>query len=88
METMSVLAEARMDDDVLPLGNRRASSGRPPADVTKRRGPRASNVTRHRSATRFVSELLVQEYRAGAAYMLAIDKRRGSGHLNPFILAL
>jgi DNA-binding winged helix-turn-helix (wHTH) protein len=74
METMSVLAEARMDDDVLSGSEIEGMiSGRSPADCEE--AARATRIKRLRDTlgNQIVAELLVKNI-ARRGYMLAIDK--------------
>ncbi|MBF9029513.1 hypothetical protein HKCCE3408_03815 [Rhodobacterales bacterium HKCCE3408] len=74
METLSVLAEARMDDDVLTGAEIEAMvSGRNAADCDEAAG--ATRIKRLRDAlgNQMVSELLIRNI-ARRGYMLAIDK--------------
>lgn len=74
METLSVLAEARMDDDVLSgVEIEAVISGRSAADCEEAAG--ATRIKRLRDAlgNQMVSELLVKNI-ARRGYMLAIDK--------------
>ncbi|MGC9369057.1 MAG: winged helix-turn-helix domain-containing protein [Paracoccaceae bacterium] len=74
IETLSVLAEARMDDDVLSGVEIEAMiSGKPTADCDEAAG--ATRIKRLRDAlgNQIVSELLVKNI-SRKGYMLAIDK--------------
>ena len=74
METMSVLAEARMDDDVLSGAQLEALiSGRDPSDCEEAAG--ATRIKRLRDAlgNQMVSELLVKNI-ARRGYMLSVEK--------------
>ena len=74
METLSVLAEARMDDDILTGAQIEAMiSGRAEADCDEAAG--ATRIKRLRDAlgNQIVSELLVKNI-ARRGYVLAIDK--------------
>ncbi|MEL6531675.1 MAG: helix-turn-helix domain-containing protein [Pseudomonadota bacterium] len=74
METLSVLAEARMDDDVLTGAEIEAMvSGRNAADCDEAAG--ATRIKRLRDAlgNQMVSELLIRNI-ARRGYMLSIDK--------------
>jgi len=74
IETLSVLAEARMDDDVLSGVEIEAMiSGKPAADCDEAAG--ATRIKRLRDAlgNQIVSELLVKNI-SRKGYMLAIDK--------------
>jgi len=76
METMSVLAEARMDDDVLTGAQIEAViSGRSTADCEEAAG--ATRIKRLRDAlgNQMVSALLVKNI-ARRGYVLAVDKER------------
>ena len=74
METMSVLAEARMDDDVMS-GSEIESviSGRDAADCDEAAGATRIKRLRDTLGNQIVSELLVKNI-ARRGYMLAIDK--------------
>lgn len=74
METMSVLAEARMDDDVMS-GSEIESviSGRNSADCDEAAGATRIKRLRDTLGNQIVSELLVKNI-ARRGYMLAIDK--------------
>ncbi|WP_254813809.1 hypothetical protein [Rhodovulum sp. ES.010] len=74
IETLSVLAEARMDDDMLSGAEIEAMiSGRPATDCDEAAG--ATRIKRLRDAlgNQMVSELLIKNV-ARRGYMLAIDK--------------
>lgn len=74
IETLSVLAEARMDDDVLSGAEIEAMiSGRPASDCDEAAG--ATRIKRLRDAlgNQIVSELLIKSI-SRKGYMLAIDK--------------
>ena len=74
LETLSILAEARMDDDVLSVIELEAIiSGKPQADCEEAAG--ATRIKRLRDAlgNQMVSELLVKNI-ARRGYMLGIDK--------------
>ncbi len=74
METMSVLAEARMDDDVLSGSEIEAMiSGRAAADCDEAAGATRIKRLRDTLGNQIVSELLVKNI-ARRGYMLAIDK--------------
>ena len=74
METLSVLAEARMDDDVLSGAEIEAMvSGRPAADCDEAAGATRIKRLRDTLGNQMVSELLVKNI-ARRGYMLAIDK--------------
>lgn len=74
METMSILAEARMDDDVLSGSEIEAMiSGRSPADCDEAAGATRIKRLRDTLGNQIVSELLVKNI-ARRGYMLAIDK--------------
>ena len=74
METMSVLAEARMDDDVLSGSEIEGMiSGRSPADCEEAAGATRIKRLRDTLGNQIVSELLVKNI-ARRGYMLAIDK--------------
>ncbi|WP_300032750.1 hypothetical protein [uncultured Roseobacter sp.] len=74
METMSVLAEARMDDDVLSGSEiEGVISGRSPADCEEAAGATRIKRLRDTLGNQIVSELLVKNI-ARRGYMLAIDK--------------
>ncbi len=74
METMSVLAEARMDDDVLSGSEiEGVISGRKPSDCEEAAGATRIKRLRDTLGNQIVSELLVKNI-ARRGYMLAIDK--------------
>jgi DNA-binding winged helix-turn-helix (wHTH) protein len=74
METMSVLAEARMDDDVLSGSEiEGVISGRSAADCDEAAGATRIKRLRDTLGNQIVSELLVKNI-ARRGYMLAIDK--------------
>lgn len=74
METLSVLAEARMDDDVLSgLQLEAMISGKPEADCDEAAGATRIKRLRDTLGNQIVSELLVKNI-ARRGYMLAIDK--------------
>jgi DNA-binding winged helix-turn-helix (wHTH) protein len=74
METMSVLAEARMDDDVLSGSEIEGMiSGRSAADCDEAAGATRIKRLRDTLGNQIVSELLVKNI-ARRGYMLAIDK--------------
>ncbi|MEE4187787.1 MAG: helix-turn-helix domain-containing protein [Roseobacter sp.] len=74
METMSVLAEARMDDDVLSGSEIEAMiSGRQSADCDEATGATRIKRLRDTLGNQIVSELLVKNI-ARRGYMLSIDK--------------
>lgn len=74
METMSILAEARMDDDVLSGVQIEAIiSGRATADCEEAAGATRIKRLRDTLGNQIVSELLVKNI-ARRGYMLAIDK--------------
>lgn len=74
METMSVLAEARMDDDVLSGSEiEGVISGRAAADCDEAAGATRIKRLRDTLGNQIVSELLVKNI-ARRGYMLAIDK--------------
>ncbi|WP_206040776.1 winged helix-turn-helix domain-containing protein [Roseobacter ponti] len=74
METMSVLAEARMDDDVLSGSEIEAViSGRSAADCEEAAGATRIKRLRDTLGNQIVAELLVKNI-ARRGYMLAIDK--------------
>jgi DNA-binding winged helix-turn-helix (wHTH) protein len=74
METMSVLAEARMDDDVLSGAEiEGVISGRSAADCEEAAGATRIKRLRDTLGNQIVSELLVKNI-ARRGYMLAIDK--------------
>jgi DNA-binding winged helix-turn-helix (wHTH) protein len=74
IETLSVLAEARMDDEVLSGAEIEAViSGRDPADCDEAAGATRIKRLRDTLGNQLVSELLVKNI-ARRGYMLAIDK--------------
>ena len=74
METLSVLAEARMDDDVLSGAEIEAMvSGRTAADCDEAAGATRIKRLRDTLGNQMVSELLVKNI-ARRGYMLAIEK--------------
>lgn len=74
METLSILAEARMDDDVLSGAEIEAMiSGRSAADCEEAAGATRIKRLRDTLGNQLVSELLVKNI-ARRGYMLAIDK--------------
>ncbi|MFC3119069.1 winged helix-turn-helix domain-containing protein [Jhaorihella thermophila] len=74
METLSVLAEARMDDDVLSGAEIEAMvSGRDPADCDEAAGATRIKRLRDTLGNQMVSALLVKNI-ARRGYMLAIEK--------------
>ena len=74
METMSVLAEARMDDDVMSGSEiEGVISGRNSADCDEAAGATRIKRLRDTLGNQIVSELLVKNI-ARRGYMLAIDK--------------
>ncbi|MBR9842512.1 MAG: hypothetical protein GYB25_05085 [Rhodobacteraceae bacterium] len=74
METLSVLAEARLDDDVLSGAEIEAMiSGKPSADCEEAAGATRIKRLRDSLGNQLVSELLVKNI-ARKGYMLAIDK--------------
>jgi DNA-binding winged helix-turn-helix (wHTH) protein len=74
METLAVLAEARMDDDVLTGAEIEAViSGRQAADCDEAAGATRIKRLRDTLGNQMVSELLVKNI-ARRGYMLAIDK--------------
>lgn len=74
METLSVLAEARMDDDVLSGAEIEAViSGRDPSDCEEAAGATRIKRLRDTLGNQLVSELLVRNI-TRRGYMLAIDK--------------
>ena len=74
METMSVLAEARMDDDVLSGSEIEGMiSGRNAADCDEAAGATRIKRLRDTLGNQLVSELLVKNI-ARRGYMLAINK--------------
>lgn len=74
METLSILAEARMDDDVLSGSEIEGMiSGRSPSDCEDAAGAVRIKRLRDTLGNQIVSELLVKNI-ARKGYMLAIDK--------------
>lgn len=74
METLSVLAEARMDDDVLSgIELEAVISGKPSADCEEAAGATRIKRLRDSLGNQIVSELLVKNI-ARRGYMLGIDK--------------
>ena len=74
IETLSVLAEARMDDEVLSGAEiEGVISGRDPADCDEAAGATRIKRLRDTLGNQMVSELLVKNI-ARRGYMLAIDK--------------
>lgn len=74
METLSVLAEARLDDDVMTGAEIEAIiSGRRPEDCDEAAGATRIKRLRDTLGNQLVSELLVKNI-ARKGYMLAIDK--------------
>ncbi|WP_195820896.1 winged helix-turn-helix domain-containing protein [Roseobacter sp. MH60115] len=74
METMSVLAEARMDDDVLSGSEIEGMiSGRSPTECEEAAGATRIKRLRDTLGNQIVAELLVKNI-ARRGYMLAIDK--------------
>lgn len=74
METLSVLAEARMDDDVMTGAEIEAViSGRKPEDCEEAAGATRIKRLRDTLGNQMVSELLIKNI-ARRGYMLAIDK--------------
>ena len=74
METLSVLAEARMDDDVLSGAELEGLiSGRPAADCEEAAGATRIKRLRDTLGNQIVSELLVKNI-ARRGYMLAVGK--------------
>lgn len=74
METLSVLAEARMDDDVLSGSEIEGMiSGRPAVECDEATGATRIKRLRDTLGNQIVSELLVKNV-ARRGYMLAIDK--------------
>ena len=74
METLSVLAEARMDDEVLSGAEIEAMiSGRDPSECEEAAGATRIKRLRDSLGNQLVSELLVKNI-ARRGYMLAIDK--------------
>ena len=74
METLAILAEARMDDDILSSAQIEAMiSGRNAADCEEAAGATRVKRLRDTLGNQMVSELLVKNI-ARRGYMLAIDK--------------
>lgn len=74
IETLSVLAEARLDDDILSGAEIEAIvSGRIPADCDEAAGATRIKRLRDTLGNQLVSELLVKNI-ARRGYMLAVDK--------------
>ena len=74
METMSILAEARMDDDVLSGSEIEGMiSGRAAADCEEAAGATRIKRLRDTLGNQIVSELLVKNI-ARRGYMLAVEK--------------
>jgi len=74
METMSVLAEARMDDDVMSGSEiEGVISGKDASDCEEAAGATRIKRLRDTLGNQIVSELLVKNI-ARRGYMLAIDK--------------
>ena len=74
METLSVLAEARMDDDMLSGAEIESMvSGKPASDCEEAAGATRIKRLRDTLGNQMVSELLVKNI-ARRGYMLAIDK--------------
>ena len=74
IETLSVLAEARMDDEVLSGAEIEATvSGRDPADCDEAAGATRIKRLRDSLGNQMISELLVKNI-ARRGYLLAIDK--------------
>lgn len=74
METLSVLAEARLDDDVMTGAEIEAViSGRKPEDCEEAAGATRIKRLRDTLGNQMVSELLIKNI-ARRGYMLAIDK--------------
>ncbi|MGR3582766.1 MAG: winged helix-turn-helix domain-containing protein, partial [Pseudooceanicola nanhaiensis] len=74
METLAVLAEARMDDDVLSgIQIESMISGRPEADCEEAAGATRIKRLRDTLGNQIVSELLVKNI-ARRGYMLAVGK--------------
>ena len=74
METLAVLAEARMDDDILTGSEiEGAISGRASADCDEAAGATRIKRLRDTLGNQMVSELLVKNI-ARRGYLLAIDK--------------
>jgi DNA-binding winged helix-turn-helix (wHTH) protein len=75
LETLSVLAEARMDDEVLSGAEiEGVISGRDPSDCDEAAGATRIKRLRDTLGNQLVSELLVKNI-ARKGYMLAIDKK-------------
>jgi len=75
METISVLAEARMDEDILTGAQLEAViSGRSEADCDEAAGATRIKRLRDGLGNQLVSELLVKNI-ARRGYVLAIDKQ-------------
>ncbi|MBL4629132.1 MAG: hypothetical protein JKY00_14070 [Roseicyclus sp.] len=74
METLSVLAEARLDDDILSGAQIEAMvSGKPEIDVDEAAGATRIKRLRDTLGNQMVSELLIKNI-ARRGYILAIDK--------------
>jgi DNA-binding response OmpR family regulator len=74
METLSILAEARLDDDVLTGAEIESIiSGKPAADCEEAAGATRIKRLRDSLGNQLVSELLVKNI-ARKGYMLSIDK--------------
>ncbi|MFN2307180.1 MAG: transcriptional regulator, partial [Paracoccaceae bacterium] len=74
IETLSVLAEARMDDEVLSGAEiESVISGRDPSDCDEAAGATRIKRLRDTLGNQMISELLVKNI-ARKGYMLAIDK--------------
>lgn len=74
LETLSVLAEARMDDEVLSGAEiEGVISGRDPSDCDEAAGATRIKRLRDTLGNQLVSELLIKNI-ARKGYMLAIDK--------------
>jgi len=74
METLSVLAEARMDEDVLSGAELESMvSGRAAADCDEAAGATRIKRLRDTLGNQMVSELLVKNI-ARKGYMLSVDK--------------
>jgi DNA-binding response OmpR family regulator len=74
IETLSVLAEARMDDDVLSGAEiEGVISGRPAADCDESAGAMRIKRLRDALGNQMVTELLVKNI-ARRGYMLSVDK--------------
>ncbi|MDF1855021.1 hypothetical protein [Pseudooceanicola sp.] len=74
LETLTILAEARMDDDVMSgIEIESAISGRPVGDCDEAAGATRIKRLRDTLGNQMVSELLVRNI-ARKGYMLAIDK--------------